>query len=209
MFTTRHKVVHNSGSTNFRRLSFDKKTNYLAQILQSLSFKVCSIILPKFNTFGLFIPILGTSAIMDKTACCHRVTTSETGLYLSYKVCSIILPKFNTFGLFIPILGTSAIMDKTAYCHRVTTSETGLYFSYKVCSIILPKFNTFGLFIPNSGYFRHYGPDSLLPLIDDIRNRSILQLQGVLYHTTKIQYIWIVYSNSGYIHHYGPDSLLL
>ena len=34
-------------------------------------------------------------------------------------------------------------------------------------------------------------------------------LQSVLYHTTKIQYIWIVYSNSGYIRHYGPDSLLL
>ena len=36
---------------------------------------------PKFNTFGLFIPILGTSAIMDQTACCYNVTTSETGLF--------------------------------------------------------------------------------------------------------------------------------
>ena len=80
LFTTRHKVVHNDGSLNFKGLLFDKKTNYLAQILQSLSYKVCSIILPKFNTFGLFIPILGTSAIMDQTACCYNVTTSETGL---------------------------------------------------------------------------------------------------------------------------------
>ena len=151
LFTTRHKVVHNGRSTNFRRLSFDKKTNYLAQILQSLSSKVCSIILPKFNTSGLFIPILGTSAIMDQTACCHRVTTSETGLYFSYKMCSIKLPKFNVLGLFIPILGTSAIMDQIACCQRVTTSETGLYFSYKVSFIKLPKFNTFGLFIPILG----------------------------------------------------------
>ena len=55
LFTTRHKVVHNGGPLNFKGLLFDKKTNYLAQILQSLSYKVCSIILPKFNTFGLFI----------------------------------------------------------------------------------------------------------------------------------------------------------
>ena len=94
--------------------------------MQSLSYKVCSVILSKFNTFGLFISILGTSAIMDQTACCHRLTTSETGLYFSYKVCSIILPKFNTFRLFIPILGTFAIMDQTACCYNVTTSETGL-----------------------------------------------------------------------------------
>ena len=80
LFTTRHKVVHNGGSLNYKVLLFDKKTNYLAQILQSLSYKVCSIILPKFNTFELFIPILGTSAIMDQTACCYNVTTSETGL---------------------------------------------------------------------------------------------------------------------------------
>ena len=121
--------------------------------MQSLSYKVCSVILSKFNTFGLFISILGTSAIMDQTACCHRLTTSETGLYFSYKVCSIILPKFNTFGLFISILDTSVIMDLTACCHRVTTSETGLYFSHMVCSIILPKFNTFRLFIPILGTF--------------------------------------------------------
>ena len=81
LFTTPHKVVHNGGSLNFKGLLFDKKTNYLAQILQCLSYKMCSITLPKFNTFGLFIPILGTSAIMDQTACCYNVTTSETGLY--------------------------------------------------------------------------------------------------------------------------------
>ena len=77
-------MVHNGESPNFKGLLFDKKTNYLAQILQSLSYKVCSIILPKFNTFGLFIPILGTSAIMDQTACCYNVTRSETGLYLNH-----------------------------------------------------------------------------------------------------------------------------
>ena len=35
----------------------------------------CSIILSKFITFGLFILILGKSAIMDQTACCYDVTT--------------------------------------------------------------------------------------------------------------------------------------
>ena len=79
LFTTRHKVVHNGGSPNFKGSLFDKKTNYLAQILQSLSYKVYSIILQKFTTFVLFIPILGTSAIMDQTACCYDVTTSEIG----------------------------------------------------------------------------------------------------------------------------------
>ena len=66
LFTTHHKVVHNGGSPNFRGSLFDKKTTYVAQILQSLSYKVCFIILPKFNSFGLFILILGTSAIMDQ-----------------------------------------------------------------------------------------------------------------------------------------------
>ena len=79
-------MVHNGGSPNFKGLLFDKKTNYLAQILQSLSYKVYSIILPKFTTFVLFIPILGTSAIMDQTACCYDVTTSETGLFDIMKV---------------------------------------------------------------------------------------------------------------------------
>ena len=51
----------------------------MAQILQSLSYKVCFIILPKFNKFGLFIVILGTSAIVDQTACCYNMTTSEIG----------------------------------------------------------------------------------------------------------------------------------
>ena len=82
LFTTRHKVVHNGRYPNFKGLLFDKKTTYMAQILQSLSYKVFSIILPKFNTFGLCIPILGTSAIMDQIACCCNVTTSETGLLI-------------------------------------------------------------------------------------------------------------------------------
>ena len=80
LFTTRQKVVHNGGSPTFKGLLFDKMTNYLAQILQSLSYKVYSIILPKFKSFGLYIPLLGTSAIMDQTVCCYNVTTSETGL---------------------------------------------------------------------------------------------------------------------------------
>ena len=53
----------------------------MAQILQSLSYKVCAITLPKFITLKLFILILGVSTIMDDTACCYNVTTSETGLY--------------------------------------------------------------------------------------------------------------------------------
>ena len=80
LFTTRHKLVHNGGSPNFKGPLFDKKTTYMAQILQSLSYKVCFIILPKFNSFGLFILILGTSAIMDQKVCCYNMTTSEIGL---------------------------------------------------------------------------------------------------------------------------------
>ena len=80
LFTTRHKVVHNGGSPNFKRSLFDEKATYMAQILQSPSYKVCYIIISKFNTFGLFILILGTSAIMDQTACCYNTTTSEIGL---------------------------------------------------------------------------------------------------------------------------------
>ena len=52
----------------------------------SLSYKVCSITLPKFNTFELFILILGTSAIMDQAACCYNVRTSETCLYPNFCV---------------------------------------------------------------------------------------------------------------------------
>ena len=80
LFTTRHRVVHNGGSPNFKGLLFDKRTTYMGQIFQGLSYKVCSIMLPKFTTFGLFILNLGTSAIMDQTACCYNVTTSEIGL---------------------------------------------------------------------------------------------------------------------------------
>ena len=57
----------------------------MVQTLQSLSYKEYSIILPKFTAFGSFILILGTSAIMNQTACCHVVTTSETGLYSERK----------------------------------------------------------------------------------------------------------------------------
>ena len=91
LFTTHHKVVHNGGSPKFKGLLLDKKTNYLAQILQSLSYKVCSIILPKFNTFGLFIPILDTSAIMYQAACCYNVTASETGLYSLPRVFTVFM----------------------------------------------------------------------------------------------------------------------
>ena len=81
LFTTRHKVVHNGGSPNFEGSFFNKKTTYMAQILQSLSYKVCFIILPNSNKFGLLILILGTSAIMDQTACCYNMMTLEIGLY--------------------------------------------------------------------------------------------------------------------------------
>ena len=75
----------------------------MAPISHSLSYKVCSITLPKFNTFGLFILILCTSAIIDQTACCYNVTTSETGLYLfcppNYFSSSYVAPepRFQTY----------------------------------------------------------------------------------------------------------------
>ena len=55
---------------------YSTKTTDMGQILHSLSYKRCSIILPKFIRFGLFILILGTPAIMDHTACCYVSTTS-------------------------------------------------------------------------------------------------------------------------------------
>ena len=70
------KVVHNGGSPGFEGLLFIKSTTGVAQILHSLSCKECSIILPKLISFGLFILILVTSAIMDQTACFYDVTTS-------------------------------------------------------------------------------------------------------------------------------------
>ena len=45
-------MVHNGGYPNFKGLLFDKKTNCLAQILQSLSYKVCSIILLRLQLHG-------------------------------------------------------------------------------------------------------------------------------------------------------------
>ena len=59
---------------------FNKYTTDMAQILQSPGYKECSIISPKF-----FITNSGTSAIMDQTASCYVVTTSEMGLQ-QYKI---------------------------------------------------------------------------------------------------------------------------
>ena len=81
-FTKRHQVVHNGGSPNFEKLLFYEKTTCIAQILHSLSYKACSITLPKLSKFGLSFQILGTAAIMDQKACCCNVMTSETGLYI-------------------------------------------------------------------------------------------------------------------------------
>ena len=53
-----------------------KDTIDMTQILQSLGYVECYITLPKFAIFGLFILILGTSAIMDQTTCCFAVTSS-------------------------------------------------------------------------------------------------------------------------------------
>ena len=52
----------------------------MANILQNLSYEECSCISPKLTTFSSSILILGTSAIMDQTACCHVDTTSKIGL---------------------------------------------------------------------------------------------------------------------------------
>ena len=76
-FATRHKVIHGFGFPNFLKgLLFNKNTTDMAKILQSLSYKECSVISAKFITFGVFILILITSPIMDQTACCCDVTTS-------------------------------------------------------------------------------------------------------------------------------------
>ena len=51
-----------------------------------LVYKVCSITLSKFNTCRFLTLILGTFIIMDQTACCYNVTSSETGLFKFMKV---------------------------------------------------------------------------------------------------------------------------
>ena len=86
LFPTGHKVVHNGGSSKFKGLFFNNKTTDMAQILKSFSYEECSILISlKFTTFGSFILILGTSLIMDQTACFYVLTALEIGLYrLSY-----------------------------------------------------------------------------------------------------------------------------
>ena len=49
---------------------FARVTTYEVQMLQNISYKVCSILLPKFTTFRLSILILDISIIVDKAACC-------------------------------------------------------------------------------------------------------------------------------------------
>ena len=58
----------------------------MAQILQSLSYKVCSTLLPKFVAIELPVLILGKSAIFNQ---CYAVTTSNIGLY---RISSFIIP---------------------------------------------------------------------------------------------------------------------
>ena len=76
-------MVHNGGSPNFKGLLFDKNKTYMAQILQSLCYKVCPITLPNFNTFGCFIPVMGTSTIMDQTGCFYIRNSSIATINLS------------------------------------------------------------------------------------------------------------------------------
>ena len=64
----------------FLSVVIQENTTHMAQILQSLNYKKCSMILPEFSTFELFILILGASSTMDQTASCYVVTTSEIGL---------------------------------------------------------------------------------------------------------------------------------
>ena len=52
----------------------DLQTTDMALILYSLGDKRGFMILPKFTKLGLFIPILGISAIMDQITCCYLVT---------------------------------------------------------------------------------------------------------------------------------------
>ena len=85
LFPVRHKVAHDDRSSNFQVLLFNKSTTDMAQILQSHSYEECSIMLTKFTRFGLFILILGISAIVDYVACCYFVTTWEIGLYSFFK----------------------------------------------------------------------------------------------------------------------------
>ena len=53
----------------------DLQTTDMALILYSLGDERGFMILPKFTKLGLFIPIMGTSAIMDQITCCYVVTS--------------------------------------------------------------------------------------------------------------------------------------
>ena len=102
----------------------------MAQILQSLSYKKCSIQLSKFTTFGLFILILGTSAIMDQRACCYVVKTSKIGLcHLAptfHKVSDTSDCQFLSFSAFV--------------FHRFTCLAYGYKFRRNFACLLLPCF---------------------------------------------------------------------
>ena len=53
----------------------DLQTTDMALILYSLGDERGFMILPKFTKLGLFIPIMGTSAIMDQITCFYVVTS--------------------------------------------------------------------------------------------------------------------------------------
>ena len=96
------------------------KTTCMVQILHSLSYKVCSITLPRFDTFGFFILILGTSAIIDQTACCYNVTTSKTGLHaFSYQM------KFPMSDHWLYLVFYLA----SRFMHVIQTSNNNLYWN--------------------------------------------------------------------------------
>ena len=64
----------------------------IIQVLQHVSHKVCSMVLPKFATFRLFFLTLGVCAIMDQTAmlCCDDIRNLSIQLMFALKEVAIL-----------------------------------------------------------------------------------------------------------------------
>ena len=79
----------------------------MVEILQIPSYKVCSIVLPKFATFVLFIPILRSSTIILQTPCCYGMTTSDIRLSYGLKANRLMLstkvPKIHSYADFFSV----------------------------------------------------------------------------------------------------------
>ena len=62
----RHRLEYNGEFSNFKMLLLIKNTVGVVQILQSLSYKAYSILLPTFSAFVLLILVMGMPSLFSK-----------------------------------------------------------------------------------------------------------------------------------------------